>query len=81
MNNRQDYIQSVINELNSKELKRLRKIQKNQTHEYIYFNVSIFNAGAVASFRQTNKFIDKNIDDGYSFYLLQSELDLFNLEN
>ena len=81
MNNRQEYIQSVINELSSKELKRLRKIAKDQTHEYIYFNVSIFNVGAVVTFRQTNKFIDKNIDDGYSFYLLQAELELFNLEN
>lgn len=81
MKNRQEYIQSVINELNSKELQRLRKIAKDQTHEYVYFNVSIFNVGAVVSFRQTNKFIDKNIDDGYSFYLLQSELELFNLEN
>ena len=78
MNTRQ-YIQSVIDELDAKQLKRLRKVAKDQTHEYVYFNVSIFNVGAVIHFRQTNKFIDKNIDDGYSFYLLQSELDLFNL--
>lgn len=81
MNNRQKYIQSVIDELSSKELKRLRKVAKEQTHEYIYFKVSIFNVGAVITFRQTNKVIDKNIDDSYSFYLLQSELELFNLGN
>ena len=81
MNNRQEYIQSVIDELNSKELKRLRKIAKDQTHEYVYFNVSVFNVGAVVSFRQTNLFREKLIVDGYSFYLLQSELDLFNLQN
>ena len=81
MNDRQRYIQSVINELDAKQLKRLRKVRKNQTHEYVYFNVSVFNVGSVVSFRQTNKFIDKNIDDGYSVYLLQSELELFNLEN
>lgn len=81
MNNRQKYIQSVIDELDAKQLKRLRKVAKDQTHEYVYFNVSIFNVGAVISFRQTNKVIDKNIDDSYSFYLLQSELELFNLGN
>ena len=80
MNARQRYIQSVINELDAKQLKRLRKVRKNQTHEYVYFNVSVFNAGAVVSFRQTNVFREKLIDDGYSFYLLQGELEYFELD-
>ena len=78
MNTRQ-YIQSVIDQLSDKDKLRLRRYELQQMYEYVYFNVSIFNAGAVISFRQTNKFLDKNIEDGYSFYLLQSELDLFNL--
>ena len=76
--NTRHYIQSVIDQLSDKDKLRLRRYELQQTHEYIYFHVSIFNAGAVISFRQTNKFIDKNIDDGYSFYLLQSEIELFN---
>ena len=80
MNARQRYIQSVINELDAKQLKRLRKVRKNQTHEYLYFNVSVFNVGAVVSFRQTNVFREKLIDDGNSFYLLQGELEYFELD-
>lgn len=77
MNNKQLHIQSVINLLTPHEKKRLRKAQEQQTHEYIYFNVSVFNAGAIVSIRQTNLFREKLVDDGYSFYLLQSELNLF----
>ena len=81
MNNRQEYIQSVIDQLSEKDKLRLRRYELQQTHEYVYFNVSVFNVGAVVKFRQTNKFIYKNIHDGYSFYLLQSELESFNIEN
>ena len=75
---RQEYIQSVINELTANEKKRLRKAEKQQTHEYVYFTVATFNAGMVVGIRQTNKFIEKK-DDGFSFYLPQSELSMFDL--
>lgn len=80
MGNRQEYIQSVINELTANEKKRLRKAEKQQTHEYVYFNVAVFNVGVVVGIRQTNNFIEKNIYDGCSFYLEQSELSMFDLK-
>ena len=75
----QEYYQSVINDLTDNEKKRLRKAQEQQTHEYFYFDVSVFNVGTSTRIRQTNVFRDKLVEDGYSFYLRQSELDMYDL--
>ena len=75
MNNRHEYIKSVIDQLSEKDKLRLRRYELQQMYEYVYFNVSVFNFGSVVSFRQTNVFREKLIDDGYSFYLLQGELE------
>ena len=79
MNNRQQYIQSVINELSVDEKALLEECKEEQSHEYIHFDISVFNAGMVVSISETDDFDDELIEDGYSFYLPQSELDLFDL--
>lgn len=75
----QEYYQSVINDLTDNEKKRLRKAQEQQTHEFFYFDVSTFNVGSVVRIRQTNVFKSKLVEDGYSFYLKQSELYMYDL--
>ncbi len=75
--NKINYIQSVIDQLSEKDKLRLRRYELQQMYEYVYFKVSVFNAGAVVTFRQTNKYIDKKVSDGYSFYINLFELDLF----
>ena len=79
MFNSRDHVQIIISSLTDNEKKRLRKAQEQQTHEYFYFDVSVFNVGTSTRIRQTNVFRDKLVEDGYSFYIRQSELDMYDL--
>lgn len=79
MNINQEYIQSVINGLTDNEKKRLRVARETQLFNYFYFDVSVFNSGSVTRIRQTNNKNEKNLDDGTSFYLPTSTLNLFNI--
>ena len=62
-----DYVAMVLNELSEKQIKRI----KNTSKEFIFFDVSVFNAGAVVRIKCTNNYkpINENTWNGYDFWL------------
>ena len=79
MFNQRDHIQSAIDQLTDQERKKLRKLADELSHDYVYFDISVFNAGAVIRIRATNSFNEKNLENGYSFYLPVEEIEEFDL--
>lgn len=62
-----DFIKSVLCELSEKQINRI----KNTNKEFIFFDISVFNAGAVIRIKCTNKYkqINENNWNGYDFIL------------
>lgn len=62
-----DHVKAVLNELSEKQIKRI----KNTSKEFIIFEVSVFNAGAVVRIKCTNNYkpINENTWNGYDFWL------------
>ena len=60
-------VKAVLNELSEKQIKRI----KNTSKEFIFFDVSVFNVGAVVRIKCTNNYkpINKNTWNGYDFWL------------
>lgn len=62
-----DMVKSVLCELSEKQIKRI----KNTSKEYIYFYVSVVNAGCVVRVKYSNiyKMFNPNTWNGYDFIL------------
>nr|DAY73280.1 MAG TPA: hypothetical protein [Caudoviricetes sp.] len=62
-----DMVKEVLSELSEKQIKRI----KNTSKEYIYFHVSVFNAGCVVRVKCSNlyKDINSNTWNGCDFML------------
>lgn len=62
-----DMLKAVLCELSEKQIKRI----KNTSKEYVYFHVSVFNAGCVVRVKCSNiyKEFNPNTWNGYNFML------------
>ena len=68
MTNFYDMLYNYIDLLSEKDLNR---VLKNNSKEYVFFNISVFNSGTVVKIKLTNteKEINYNTWNGYDFYI------------